>query len=164
MEHRLRNSSSVACLARPPRLRVACSAAVRYRQMACWLCWRSFDFCRVDAEIKTAKGRNAKALAAYRLAVLRPSHDVEDAFSTFVQQEARATMLTQNEASLTRARATSDTAYRGGVISLIEVLDADRRLLDTRDGAIQARAAASRGAVVSFRALGGGWDPAQLTT
>lgn len=76
----------------------------------------------------------------------------------------RATMLTQNEASLTRARATSDTAYRGGVISLIEVLDADRRLLDTRDGAIQARAAASRGAVVSFRALGGGWDPAQLTT
>lgn len=89
MEHRLRNSSSVTCLARPPRLRVACSAAVRYRQMACWLCWRSFDFCRVDAEIKTAKGRNAKALAAYRLAVLRPSHDVEDAFSTFVQQEAR---------------------------------------------------------------------------
>lgn len=126
--------------------------------------WRLFDFGRVDAEIKVAKGRNAEALAAYRLTVLRASQDVEDAFSTLVQQEARVAMLTQGELSLTRARATSDTAYRNGVISLIEVLDADRHLLETRDGAIQARAAASRGAVASFRALGGGWDSAHVTT
>jgi outer membrane protein TolC len=52
--------------------------------------WRLFDFGRVDAEIHAAKGRNAEALAAYRLAVLRASQDVEDAFSTLVQQEARA--------------------------------------------------------------------------
>ncbi len=125
--------------------------------------WRLFDFGRVDAEIRAAKGRNAEVLAAYRLTVLRASQDVEDAFSTLVQQEARAAALTQGEVSLTRARATSDAAYRGGVISLIEVLDADRRLLETRDGAIEARAAASRGAVASFRALGGGWDPVRVT-
>jgi outer membrane protein TolC len=45
------------------------------------------------------------------------------------------------------------------MVSLIEVLDADRRLLETSDGAIQARAAATRGAIASFRALGGGWNP-----
>ncbi len=125
--------------------------------------WRLFDFGRVDAEIRAAKGRNAEALAAYRLTVLRASQDVEDAFSTLVQQEARATALTQGEVSLTRARAMSDAAYRGGVISLIEVLDADRRLLETRDGAIEARAAASRSAVASFRALGGGWESGGAT-
>jgi NodT family efflux transporter outer membrane factor (OMF) lipoprotein len=121
--------------------------------------WRLFDFGRVDAEIKTAKGRNAEALAAYRLTVLRASQDVEDAFSTLVQQEARSTSLVQGEASLSRARDASMAAYKGGVASLIEVLDADRRLLETRDGAIQARAAATRGAIASFRALGGGWNP-----
>jgi NodT family efflux transporter outer membrane factor (OMF) lipoprotein len=121
--------------------------------------WRLFDFGRVDAEIKAAKGRNAEALAAYRLTVLRASQDVEDAFSTLVQQEARAATLAQGETSLARARTASFAAYKGGAASLIEVLDADRRLLETRDGAIQARAAASRGAVASFRALGGGWDP-----
>lgn len=126
--------------------------------------WRLFDFGRVNAEIKAAKGRNAEALAAYRLTVLRASQDVENAFSSLVQQEARAVMLAQGEASLTRARTTSDRAYRGGVISLIEVLDADRRLLETRDAAIQARTAASRGAVASFRALGGGWDSATKNT
>jgi NodT family efflux transporter outer membrane factor (OMF) lipoprotein len=121
--------------------------------------WRLFDFGRIDAEIRAARGRNAEALAAYRLAVLRASQDVEDAFSTLVQQEARAASLASGEASLTRARDASNKAYESGVVSLIEVLDADRRLLETRDGAIQARAAASRGAVASFRALGGGWTP-----
>ncbi|WP_300117093.1 efflux transporter outer membrane subunit [Sphingobium sp.] len=121
--------------------------------------WRLFDFGRVDAEIKAAKGRNAEALAAYRLAVLRASQDVEDAFSTLVQQEARAAAFGQGERSLSRARDSSMAAYKGGMASLIEVLDADRRLLEIRDGAIQARASATRGAIASFRALGGGWDP-----
>lgn len=120
--------------------------------------WRLFDFGRVDAEINAAKGRNAEALAAYRLAVLRASQDVEDAFSTLVQQEQRATMLGDGEASLTRARDASMAAYKGGMVSLIEVLDAERRLLEIRDGAAQARAASARGAIASFRALGGGWN------
>lgn len=121
--------------------------------------WRLFDFGRVDAEIKAAEGRNVEALAAYRQTVLRASQDVENAFSTLVQQEARATLLEKGEASLARARASSMAAYEGGMVSLIEVLDADRRLLETRDNKIQARAATSRGAVASFRALGGGWSP-----
>ncbi|MGF7150263.1 NodT family efflux transporter outer membrane factor (OMF) lipoprotein [Sphingomonas zeicaulis] len=121
--------------------------------------WRLFDFGRVDAEIKAAKGRNAEALAAYRQAVLRASQDVEDAFSTLVEQEARAAALGQGEISLARAQQASLAAYKGGAVSLVEVLDADRRLLETRDGAVQARAAAARGAIASFRALGGGWSP-----
>lgn len=121
--------------------------------------WRLFDFGRVDAEIKAAKGRNAEALAAYRLAVLRASQDVEDAFSTLLQQEARAKALQDGAASLARARDASMAAYKGGMVSLIEVLDADRRLLETRDGAVQAQTAATRGAITSFRALGGGWNP-----
>jgi len=44
------------------------------------------------------------------------------------------------------------------VSSLLDVLDADRRLLENRDAEIQARVAAARAAVASFRALGGGWD------
>jgi outer membrane protein TolC len=126
--------------------------------------WRLFDFGRVDAEIKAARGRNTEALAAYRHTVLKASEDVENAFSTLVQQEQRAATLSLGEAALLKARNTSDVAYKGGVVSLIEVLDADRRLLETRDSAIQARAAASRGAVASFRALGGGWNPTQVAS
>ncbi|WP_253183361.1 efflux transporter outer membrane subunit [Sphingobium phenoxybenzoativorans] len=119
--------------------------------------WRLFDFGRVDAEIAAAKGANAEALASYRLAVLRASEDVENAFSALVQREAQEATLARGEIALTRAQSASLAAYKGGVISLIEVLDADRRLLDTRDARVQAQAEAARAAVASFRALGGGW-------
>jgi outer membrane protein TolC len=117
-----------------------------------------FDFGRVDAEVAVARGKNAEALAAYRLTVLRASEDVENAFSALVKQQARAEILTEGDTSLTRARASSFAAYKGGVSNLIDVLDVDRRLLETRDAEIQARAGAARAAVASFRALGGGWD------
>jgi NodT family efflux transporter outer membrane factor (OMF) lipoprotein len=120
--------------------------------------WRLFDFGRVDAEVAVARGREAEALAAYRLTVLRASEDVENAFSALVKQQARAQILADGGASLTRARASSFAAYKGGVSNLLDVLDADRRLLENRDAEIQSRAAAARAAVASFRALGGGWD------
>jgi NodT family efflux transporter outer membrane factor (OMF) lipoprotein len=122
--------------------------------------WRLFDFGRVDAEVANAHGRNAEALAAYRLAVLHATEDVENAFSDLVQSEAQARTLADAETSLTRARDTSEVSYKGGVVSLIEVLDADSRLLATRDAHAAAATAAGRAAVASFRALGGGWNPA----
>lgn len=125
--------------------------------------WRLFDFGRINAEIKAAKGANAEALDAYRLAVLRASEDVEDSFSAVVNREQQQRVLADGETSLTRARDASEAAYKGGVVSLIEVLDADTRLLATRDQRAQAKAEAARAAISSFRALGGGWNaPAQL--
>ncbi len=120
--------------------------------------WRLFDFGRVDADIASAKGANAEALAAYRLAVLRASEDVENAFSALVQRESQEAMLARGETALTRAQSASLAAYKGGVVSLIEVLDADRRLLDTRDARAQAQLETARAAVASYRALGGGWQ------
>lgn len=120
--------------------------------------WRLFDFGRVDAEIAAARGRNAEALAAYRQSVLRASEDVEDAFSALVERERQARSLALGEIALTRARASAYAAYKGGVVSLIEVLDADANLLSTRDAQAQAGARVALAAIASFRALGGGWD------
>ena len=120
--------------------------------------WRLFDFGRVDAEIKNARGANAEALAAYRLSILRASEDVEDAFSALVNREEQERTLAGGETALARAQQSSMAAYKGGVVSLIEVLDADTRLLATRDALAQARTETARAAVASFRSLGGGWD------
>jgi NodT family efflux transporter outer membrane factor (OMF) lipoprotein len=120
--------------------------------------WRLFDFGRVDAEIASARGANAEALAAYRLSVLRASEDVENAFSALVNREQQQGILLDGETALARAQQSSMAAYKGGVVSLIEVLDADTRLLQTRDSLAQARTESARAAVASFRSLGGGWD------
>ncbi len=119
--------------------------------------WRLFDFGRVDAEVSAARGRHAEALASYRLSVLRATEDVEDAFSALVNSESQEQTLARGEDSLRLARDASVAAYKGGVVSLIEVIDADTRLLGTRDARAQARTQAARAAIASFKALGGGW-------
>ena len=119
--------------------------------------WRLFDFGRVQAEVQAARGRHAEALAVYEQAVLRATEDVEDAFSGLVKRESQARILGDGELALAQARAASETAYKAGVVSLAEVLDADTRLLTVRDARAQAKTEAARAAIRSFQALGGGW-------
>ncbi|HEX7906626.1 MAG TPA: TolC family protein [Paraburkholderia sp.] len=119
--------------------------------------WRLFDFGKVDAEVKQARGGNAEALAVYRQAVLKAAEDVENAFTVLTQTEARRQELQGEVTSLTRARDLSERAYRAGAITLTDVLDADCQLLVARDDLDSSRADAARAAVGAFRALGGGW-------
>ncbi len=120
--------------------------------------WRLFDFGRVGAEVKAARGRRAEALAAYQQAVLRATADVENAFVSLVKREGQEGVLATGEMSLVKARASSQLAYEAGAVSLVEVLDADARLLAVRDARAQARTEAARAAIRSFQALGGGWS------
>ncbi|MCC4595182.1 TolC family protein [Xanthomonas campestris pv. phormiicola] len=121
--------------------------------------WRLFDFGRINAQIGLAKGQDAEALAAYRQAVLRATEDVETAFSALLNRRQQAASLTQGEAALSRARASSFVAYQRGAASLIDVLQADDSLLQASDARAQAQTESARAAVAAFKALGGGWEP-----
>ncbi|MEO6921028.1 MAG: efflux transporter outer membrane subunit [Collimonas sp.] len=121
--------------------------------------WRLFDFGRINAQIDLAKGQEAEALAGYRLAVLRAAEDVENALSALVKREDQAEILAQGVDSLSRARGASFAAYQKGVVSLIEVLQADENLLRAADMRAQAQTESARAAVGAFKALGGGWQP-----
>jgi NodT family efflux transporter outer membrane factor (OMF) lipoprotein len=126
--------------------------------------WRLFDFARVDAQIAQAKGQEAEMLAAYRLAALHASEDVENAFSALLKREEQATVLEQGVSALGRAREASFAAYQKGVVSLVEVLQADENLLRASDARVQAQTESARAAVAAFRALGGGWQAPEAGT
>jgi outer membrane protein TolC len=130
-------------------------------QGALGLHWRLFDFGRVDAEVQQAKGVNAEALAKYRASMLRATEDVENAIVSLSQLEAQHVLLTAEVDAHTRARDAAQDAYKGGAVSLIEVLDEDRQLLASRDLLSQVHTNDARSAVAAFRALGGGWDAPQ---
>ncbi|WP_342616293.1 efflux transporter outer membrane subunit [Rhodoferax sp. GW822-FHT02A01] len=126
--------------------------------------WRLFDFGRIDAQIALAKGQEAEMLAAYRLAALHATEDVENAFSALVKREDQGIILAEGVDSLGRARDASYAAYQKGVVSLIEVLQADENLLRASDAKAQAQMESARAAVATFRALGGGWQPGEVKT
>ena len=131
------------------------SGAAGENQSALGIKWRLFDFGRVDAEVAAAKGRDEEALAAYRQAALRAAEDVENALTARLQRQDQARRLHEAQAALARARQAAQDAYAAGQLSLLEVIDADRQLLQTQDAAAQADVDLSRASVALVRALGG---------
>lgn len=120
--------------------------------------WRLFDFGRIDAEVKVARGRNTEALAAYRQSVLRATAEVEDSFAAVAYRQAQEHQLRDGESSLTQARAAILAAYKSGTNSYLDLLDIDSRVQQIQDARIVAQSNATRAAIESFRALGGGWS------
>src|SRR5882762_1754280 len=121
--------------------------------------WRLFDFGRVNAEVRQAKGANAEALLQFRSSVLRAAEDVENSFTLLAQSEVRSDEILREIGALQRVRDRSQEAYQAGAIGLTDVLDADRQLLVARDDLALTNETVARAAVGSFRALGGGWAP-----
>ncbi|AHB11106.1 type I secretion outer membrane protein, TolC family (plasmid) [Zymomonas mobilis subsp. mobilis str. CP4 = NRRL B-14023] len=120
--------------------------------------WRIFDFGKIDAEVHQAKGAYAEQLAQYRSTVLHAAEDVENAFMSLAQSEKRAEDLRTEVASLAEARDLSSQSYKAGIISLTDVLAADRQLLEAKDRQAENQSETARAAVRSFRAIGGGWE------
>ena len=131
------------------------SAAAGESQASVGIKWRLFDFSRVAAEVALARGRDAEALAAYRQAVLRAAEDVENALAARLQREDQTRRLHEARDALVRSRQAAQDAYGAGQISLLEVIDADRQLLQTQDAAAQADTDLARASVALVRALGG---------
>jgi NodT family efflux transporter outer membrane factor (OMF) lipoprotein len=120
--------------------------------------WRLFDFGRVDAEVKNARGRNAEALAAYRLSVLQASADVENAFSALAKYDQQQQILKNGETSLASARNATSAGYHNGRSSRLDLLDADAQLQHIQESRILSESATTLAAITTFKALGGGWD------
>ncbi|GAB7533856.1 efflux transporter outer membrane subunit [Burkholderia sp. 3C] len=120
--------------------------------------WRLFDFGKVDAEVKSARGANVEALAVYRQTVLKAVEDVENAFVSLSETQARQSELDGEVVALQKARDLSELAYKAGSITLTDVLDADRQLLVAHDDLDATRTDAARAAVSVYRSLGGGWS------
>jgi NodT family efflux transporter outer membrane factor (OMF) lipoprotein len=121
--------------------------------------WRLFDFGRVNAEVKQARGANAEALVDYRQSVLKAAEDVENGLVMLAETQAYMVEVQAEVKSLTRVRDLSQEAYRAGSITLTDVLDADRQLLTAQDQLDANQADEARAAVVVFRSFGGGWQP-----
>ncbi len=117
-----------------------------------------FDGGRRNAGIDYARGGLDGAFASYQQQVLVAFQDVENQLSdlTYLQQQQGAEAQAVDAA--TRALAQSQSRYKNGQSSQLEVLDAQRQQLAIRRQALRVRAAQYQSTVGLIRALGGGWQ------
>jgi NodT family efflux transporter outer membrane factor (OMF) lipoprotein len=118
-----------------------------------------FNAGRTRAQIRVAKEEDAQALLAYRTSVLGAFRDVEDALARFKADDVRrgslANSVTASQNSLTIAQ----DQYRVGLVSFLNVLQAENAVLSSQDQLTQADAQTLSDLVSLYKALGGGWSP-----
>lgn len=123
--------------------------------------WRLFDFGRLDAELAAARGHEREVLALWRQAAQVASAEVADAVAALAEGRREQDELARQVSLLRRARDQAREAYAQGTVALIDVLDADRNLLEATDRLAQNREALARASVAAVRAMGGGYGPGE---
>ena len=117
-----------------------------------------FDGGRREAGVQNANALWDAAAASYREQVLVAFQDVEDQLAALRLLADQAGAQTQAVDAAARATVLSNSRYRNGLVSQLELLDARRSELANRRQAVQVRAAQYQATVGLIRALGGGWS------
>lgn len=118
-----------------------------------------FNAHRLTFSVKAAEARREQAIAAYQKAVASAFGDVRNALNA--QNAGRAVLEAESArvAALVDAQRLANLRYEGGVAGRLEVLDADRQLLQAQLAKVDAENAQRVAVVALFKALGGGWEP-----
>ncbi len=119
-----------------------------------------FDGGRREAGVQNASAELDAALAGYREQVLVAFRDVEDQLSALRLLAEQSDAQSRAVAAASRATVLSSSRYRNGLVSQIDLLDAQRSELANRRQALQVKAAQYQATVGLVRALGGGWEAA----
>jgi multidrug efflux system outer membrane protein len=117
-----------------------------------------FDGGRRKAGVEFSTGDLDAAVAGYREQILAAFKDVEDQLAALRLLAEQAQAQGRAVQSSSRSTALSDSRYRNGYVSQLDLLDAQRSELRNRRQALQVRSAQYQASVALVRALGGGWD------
>ena len=114
------------------------------------------------AEVSVAEARFNRARLAYEQATLEALREVSNALNQFHKAgETLRAELALEQAASEYLRLASQR-FRNGVLSYLDVLDAQRQLFDAQIEVSNARQAQLFALVDLYKALGGGWDPASI--
>lgn len=124
--------------------------------------WAGPDLRGVYANIDGADARTGQVIANYQSVVLDALADAETALTDLASESRRTSDLESALASARRALDLARLRYQEGLDSYLNVLDAQRSLLDAEDRLAVNRAETARRAVRAYRSLGGIWTDEEL--
>jgi outer membrane protein, multidrug efflux system len=123
--------------------------------------WGIFDYGNVQARIGAAKWRKEGALLRYEQTVLQALEETENSLITHARARDR---LVHDEAAVRAGQTAAGLArvrYENGASDLLQVLTAERTLLESEDRLARSRTEAATSLIAVYKALGGGWDSAE---
>jgi multidrug efflux system outer membrane protein len=117
-----------------------------------------YDGGRASSNLRILEARKKEALIQYEIAVRNAFQDILNALvAQRKAHEALDANMKRTEA-LEVALKLAEARYQNGVASQLDLLDAERGLLDAELSRIEAQRIQLAGSADLFKALGGGWN------
>jgi outer membrane protein, multidrug efflux system len=116
-----------------------------------------FDLGRVRERVEVAQAGQDEAQATYNATVLQALEESEGSLVTYDRAHARLAILESAVRSSARAADLSQQRFEAGLTDFLQVLDAERTLLDAENQLEQGRTAAATALVAVYKAVGGTW-------
>jgi multidrug efflux system outer membrane protein len=122
--------------------------------------WGIFDLGNVQARIAGANWRKEGALLRYEQTVLQALEETENSLVTHARARER---LVHDEAAVRASSTAAGLArvrYENGASDFLQVLTAERTLLESEDRLARSRTEAATSLIAVYKSLGGGWETA----
>jgi NodT family efflux transporter outer membrane factor (OMF) lipoprotein len=123
-----------------------------------------FEGGRLRAQSDTAAARRDQAAFGYRKTALTAFREVEDALATTQRTSEQVDALQGQRDALAAALHLATNRYHAGYAAYLDVLDAERGLLNAELVLIQARADRLNAYVSLYQAMGGGWSAENIAS
>ncbi len=120
--------------------------------------WQVFDRDRLHARVNQADARSQAAIAQYEKTVLMALEETQTALSNFSHEEDRRYQLQIAAASAKQSAQMAKDRFDNGFDNFLDVLDAERTLLEAEDTLANSEISAALGLVAIYKSLGGGWQ------
>lgn len=117
-----------------------------------------FNGGKLRAAVEVAQAQRDQYFLAYRSSVLAALREVEDALVSLGKERARSRTLAASATAYRQAVSLSQSLYKAGSSSFLDVLTAERSLYGAEDALLQSRVLIATDFIALNKALGGGWD------
>ena len=117
--------------------------------------WPALNLGRVRAGVDVARAQEAEAEAYYRKTQLQASEEIETTVVTYNKARRSLEYLAAAARASERAAALARLRFDEGASDFLQVLDAERTMLEAQDRLAAGRTAATTGLIAVYRALGG---------
>jgi NodT family efflux transporter outer membrane factor (OMF) lipoprotein len=116
-----------------------------------------FDVGRVRERVEVAQAGQDEAQATYNATVLQALEESEGSLVTYDRAHARLAILESAVRSSARAADLAQQRFEAGLTDFLQVLDAERTLLDAESQLTQGYTSAATALVAVYKAVGGTW-------
>ena len=119
------------------------------------LSWPGLDLGHVRASVAAARAEETQSRVQYELAVAQAQEELETSVLAYRKARERLEHLEDAAAASTRAAELARLRYVEGGSDFLQVLDAERTMLERENERALGRTAAETGLIAVYRALGG---------